>query len=101
VNPTTVSARPGTPFIDVVREFEATPAQVFRASTDPELVSRWLGPRELEMRLTEYDARTGGSYSYVHRDARATSTASAASSTPSPPTSGSSRPSSTRANRTS
>jgi dihydrofolate reductase/uncharacterized protein YndB with AHSA1/START domain len=69
VNPTTVSAQPDTPFIDVVREFEATPAQVFRASTDPELVSRWLGPRELEMRLTEYDARTGGSYSYVHRDA--------------------------------
>jgi uncharacterized protein YndB with AHSA1/START domain len=44
VNPTTVSARPGTAFVDVVREFEATPAQVFRASTDPELVSRWLGP---------------------------------------------------------
>jgi hypothetical protein len=34
-NPTTVTAHPGTPFIDVVREFEATPAQVFRASTDP------------------------------------------------------------------
>lgn len=46
MNPTTVDARPGTPFIDVVREFEATPAQVFRASTDPALVARWLGPRE-------------------------------------------------------
>lgn len=68
-NPTTVTARPGTPFIDVVREFEATPAQVFRASTDPKLVPRWLGPREMDMRLIEYDARTGGSYHYVHRDA--------------------------------
>jgi uncharacterized protein YndB with AHSA1/START domain len=57
VKPTTVSAQPDTPFIDVVREFEATPAQVFRASTGRELVSRWLGPRELEMRLTEYDTR--------------------------------------------
>ncbi|MCW2860953.1 MAG: hypothetical protein JWP48_2661 [Actinoallomurus sp.] len=69
MNPTTVSAQPDTPFIDVVREFEATPAQVFRASTDPELVSRWLGPRELEMRLTEYDARTGGSYGSESTDA--------------------------------
>ena len=39
MNPTTVDARPGTPFIDVVREFAATPAQVFRASTDPEPTS--------------------------------------------------------------
>lgn len=68
-NPTTVTAHSGTPFIDVVREFEATPAQVFRASTDPELVTRWLGPRDIGMRVIEYDARTGGSYRYVHTDA--------------------------------
>jgi uncharacterized protein YndB with AHSA1/START domain/dihydrofolate reductase len=69
MNPTTVDARPGMPFIDVVREFEATPARVFRAATDPDLVARWLGPRELEMRVIEYDARTGGAYRYVHLDA--------------------------------
>ena len=69
MNATTVDARPGLPFIDVVREFEATPARVFRAATDPDLVARWLGPRELEMRIIEYDARTGGAYRYVHRDA--------------------------------
>jgi uncharacterized protein YndB with AHSA1/START domain len=67
-NPTTITAQPGTPFIDVVRDFDATPAQVFRAATDPELVAQWLGPRELEMHLIEYDARPGGSYRYVHRD---------------------------------
>lgn len=69
MNPTTVSAQPGTPFVDVVREFEAPPARVFRASTDPELVARWLGPRDLQMRVIEYDARTGGAYRYVHSDA--------------------------------
>jgi uncharacterized protein YndB with AHSA1/START domain/dihydrofolate reductase len=69
VNPTTLTAPAGTPFIDVVREFEASRGKVFRASTDPELVARWLGPRDLEMDLHSYDARTGGSYSYVHRDA--------------------------------
>jgi dihydrofolate reductase/uncharacterized protein YndB with AHSA1/START domain len=67
-HPTTITAQPGTPFIDVVRDFDATPAQVFRASTDPELVAQWLGPRELEMNLIEYQARAGGSYRYVHRD---------------------------------
>ncbi|XVQ81740.1 SRPBCC family protein [Microbispora siamensis] len=67
-NPTTITAQPGNPFIEVIRDFDATPAQLFRAYTDPELVTRWLGPRELEMRLIEYDARSGGAYRYVHRD---------------------------------
>jgi uncharacterized protein YndB with AHSA1/START domain len=65
-NPTTISAQPGTPFIDVVREFDATPAQVFRAQTDPELVVQWLGPRDLTMRLEQWDVRSGGSYRYIH-----------------------------------
>ncbi|QUQ66542.1 SRPBCC family protein [Kutzneria sp. CA-103260] len=68
-NPTTITAQPGTPFIDIEREFDATPAQVFRAATDPSLVAQWLGPRELEMDIVEYDVRPGGSYRYVNRDA--------------------------------
>jgi dihydrofolate reductase len=32
MRPTTVNADPGSPFIDVVRDFAATPAQVFRAA---------------------------------------------------------------------
>jgi uncharacterized protein YndB with AHSA1/START domain/dihydrofolate reductase len=67
-NPTTITAQPGSPLLEIVREFDARPAQVFRAYTDPELVVRWLGPREIEMRLIEYDARPGGTYRYVHRD---------------------------------
>jgi uncharacterized protein YndB with AHSA1/START domain len=67
-NPTTITAQPGTPFVDVVREFDATPEQVFRAATDPDLVKQWLGPRELEMIIDEYDVRNGGRYRYIHRD---------------------------------
>lgn len=67
-NPTTITAQPGSPFIEVVRDFDAPPARLFRAYTDPELVTRWLGPRDVEMRLVEYDARPGGTYRYVHRD---------------------------------
>jgi len=65
-NPTTIEAPEGTPFLDVTRVFDATPAQVFRAYTDPELIARWLGPRDLEIDIEEYDARPGGRYRYVH-----------------------------------
>lgn len=65
-NPTTIEAPEGTPFLDVTRDFDATPAQVFRAYTDPKLVAQWLGPRDLEIDIEEYDARPGGSYRFVH-----------------------------------
>lgn len=68
MNETTITAQPGTPFIDVVREFDATPAQVFRAWTDPELVPQWLGPADTTVNLIEYNATPGGRYNYVHRD---------------------------------
>jgi uncharacterized protein YndB with AHSA1/START domain len=65
-NPTHITAPDGTPFIEIVREFDAPRNLVFRASTDPDLVTRWLGPRELEMRVVEFDVREGGRYRYVH-----------------------------------
>ena len=65
-HPTTIEAPEGTPFLDVPRDFDATPAQVFRAYTDPKLVARWLGPRDLEGDIEEFDPRPGGSYRYVH-----------------------------------
>lgn len=68
MNETTITAQPGTPFIDVVREFEAPRERVFRAWTDPELVPQWLGPRSLTMKLLAYDASPGGTYRYIHAD---------------------------------
>lgn len=55
------------PAIRITRDFDATPAQVFRAHSDPELLARWLGPRDLEMTVHHLDCRTGGSYRYLHR----------------------------------
>jgi uncharacterized protein YndB with AHSA1/START domain len=69
VNETTIIAQPGTPFIEIEREFEATPAQVYRAWTDPELVPLWLGPSGTAMTLIEYDVTPGGRYRYLHHDA--------------------------------
>lgn len=69
MNETTITAQPNTPFIDVVREFDATPAQVYRAWTDPDLIPQWLGPNGVTVELIEYDATPGGRYRYIHRDA--------------------------------
>lgn len=68
-NPTTITAPAGTPFVSVTRDFDATPAQLFRVQTDPELIPQWLGPRGLEMTIDEYDVRPGGRYRYIHKDA--------------------------------
>jgi uncharacterized protein YndB with AHSA1/START domain len=63
---TEIVADPDVPLVRITREFDAPPAKVFRAHTDPELVVRWLGPRGVEMRIDHFDCRTGGSYRYVH-----------------------------------
>jgi uncharacterized protein YndB with AHSA1/START domain len=58
---------PDVPLVRLIREFDAPPEKVFRAHTDPELVVQWLGPRDLEMTVDHFDARTGGSYRYLHK----------------------------------
>ena len=63
---TQIVADPDVPLVRIVREFDAPPEKVFRAHTDPELLARWMGPRNLEMTIDHYDCRTGGSYRYVH-----------------------------------
>jgi uncharacterized protein YndB with AHSA1/START domain len=66
-NETEITADPEVPIIRITREFDAPPAKVFRAHTDPELLVQWLGPRDLEMAIDYFDCRTGGSYRYLHR----------------------------------
>lgn len=67
-NDTEITIDPDVPLVRITREFDAPPAKVFRAHTDPELVAQWLGPRRLTMRVDHYDCRTGGSWRYVHVD---------------------------------
>jgi uncharacterized protein YndB with AHSA1/START domain len=65
--PTTITAEPGLPFVDLVREFDAPVAAVFRAHTDPELFAQWMGPRTIAIDIVEFDATTGGRWQYVGR----------------------------------
>ncbi len=62
---TTIQADPDLPTISIVREFDAPRDRVFRAWTDRELAARWLGPRSLEMRIDDWEMRTGGHYRYA------------------------------------
>lgn len=63
-----IKAEPGSLGIDMTREFNATPAQLLRAWTDPELLVQWLGPRGMVMKIQEYDVRHGGKWQYTHAD---------------------------------
>jgi len=64
-NKTTIEADPNLPTIQIVRDFDAPRDRVFRAWIDPELVVQWLGPNSSEIRIDQWDARTGGNYRYA------------------------------------
>jgi uncharacterized protein YndB with AHSA1/START domain len=63
---TRITADPDVPLVRITREFDAPPEKVFRAHTDPDLVARWFGPRDYEVRIDRWDCRTGGAYRLVH-----------------------------------
>jgi uncharacterized protein YndB with AHSA1/START domain len=67
-NPTQITAEAGHPFVDIVREFDAPIAAVFRAHTDPELFAQWTGPEQLSVDVQAFDAVTGGQWRYVSTD---------------------------------
>ena len=60
-----IEADPQLPIIRITRDFAATPEQLVRAHTDPEIFARWVGPASLSTRIDHWDARTGGSFRYV------------------------------------
>jgi uncharacterized protein YndB with AHSA1/START domain len=60
-----VEAVGNMPAITITRDFTATPAQLFRAHTDPDLLVQWIGPDASSMTIDHWDARTGGSWRYV------------------------------------
>ena len=56
-----------TPSLTLKRRFNAPPAKVFAAWTDPEKVKRWMGPGETVTVGVETDARPGGRYAISMR----------------------------------
>jgi uncharacterized protein YndB with AHSA1/START domain len=66
-NELTITAEPGTPFIDTERAFDAPAELLYRAFTEPDLLVQWLGPSKYEMIIDKYDARDGGEWRYINR----------------------------------
>ena len=63
----TIEADPTVPAIRITRDFKATPAQLLKAHTDPEIFARWCGPDSLTTEITVWDPRTGGEWRFVQR----------------------------------
>lgn len=61
-----IEADPTVPVIRIARDFAATPEQLFRAHTDPELYVRWIGPHSMQTKIGHWEARTGGSWEFVN-----------------------------------
>jgi uncharacterized protein YndB with AHSA1/START domain len=68
VTKTIITAEKGKQDIVVTREFEASRELVFKAFTHEELAVQWMGPKGFEMTVNYFEARTGGSYRYTHRN---------------------------------
>jgi uncharacterized protein YndB with AHSA1/START domain len=64
-----IEADPTIPAIRFARDFAATPEQLLKAHTNPELFVQWNGPDNMEIDLQVWDVRTGGSWRYVSTDA--------------------------------
>ena len=54
-----------TPSLTMKRRLNASPAEVYKAWTDPKLLTRWFGPENVETLEAELDCRVGGSYRVV------------------------------------
>lgn len=55
------------PSLTMKRRLNATPAEVYQAWTQPELLARWFGPENVQAQHAEIDARVGGRYRIVMR----------------------------------
>ena len=63
-NRTHIEVSSEVPMVTITRDFDAPVSHVFRAYVEPELFRQWIGPRNRDFELEEFDCRTGGSWRY-------------------------------------
>jgi uncharacterized protein YndB with AHSA1/START domain len=63
-----IEADPRVPMIHIWRDFRATPEQLFRAHTDPELFARWIGPDGFRTEILAWDATDNGRWRWSGSD---------------------------------
>ena len=65
-NKTKIVAEPGKQEAFIIREFEAPRELVFKAFTDPKLLPKWLGPRDLTTKIDVLEPGDGGRWRFIH-----------------------------------
>ncbi|MBO0687057.1 MAG: SRPBCC family protein [Candidatus Dormibacteraeota bacterium] len=68
MNKAVVTVEPVRHDIVLTRVFDAPRELVFKTYTDPELIPRWWGPRNLTTKVERMDVRPGGGWRFVQRD---------------------------------
>ncbi len=63
-----LTAEKGGREISQVSILDAPREMVYRAHTDPTLIQRWWGPKELSTTVEKYEPRTGGVWRIIQRD---------------------------------
>ena len=63
-----IVAEPGKQTIVMTRAFDAPRALVFKALTDPKLISSWWGPRSHTTKVITMEPKPGGAWRFVSRD---------------------------------
>ncbi len=66
---TKIVAEPGVAQVVVTRVFDAPRERVFEVLTDPAQIPHWWGPKQYTTVVDTMDARPGGSWRYVQRNA--------------------------------
>lgn len=67
-NQTQVKVEPGKQELFIFREFNASRDLVFKAFTDPKLLTKWMGPRDLAIKIDKYEAGSGGKWRILNVD---------------------------------
>jgi uncharacterized protein YndB with AHSA1/START domain len=60
--------KPGVQEITLIREFDAPRDLVFKVMMDPNAIPKWWGPRAYWTKVDKMDARSGGSWRFIHGD---------------------------------
>jgi uncharacterized protein YndB with AHSA1/START domain len=60
--------KPGVQEITLIREFDAPRDLVFKVMMDPNAIPKWWGPRAYSTKVEKMDARSAGSWRFLHGD---------------------------------
>jgi len=69
MNKSHLRVEPGKQEITGTREFDAPRDLVFKAYTDPSLIPQWWGPAQYKTTAEILDARPGGRWRFIQKDA--------------------------------